>query len=195
MCVLFTSCVTKMHNLAKFPHRYENVNLTITTQRDTIDDFIIIYVSFKNNSTNDIYLLDKRDLAALFREDRSWNFEIYFQDTVLKPIRESFCVLWSYPTKKDYILVKRGDTYASHFYLDFKEIAQKYLRESNDVNFREITHNRSQDSYKIDYDYGLYSIKLSYADKWKNLIFGGPIVRKAFKGKIESNVITVVYEP
>jgi hypothetical protein len=178
-----------MHHLAMLPHRYENVNLKISTQKDTIDENVTIYVSFENNSTNDFYLLNDNDVTTSY----VWLLDIYFQDTIRKDAK-AFCVLWSYPIKKEYVFVKSGEKYTFHFNIDFSKIVQKYLRESNYFDFRKGSPNHSQDSYKIDCDYGVYSIKLSYADPYHN-IFGCPIVRKAFKGKIESNTLRVVYSP
>jgi len=173
MCAL-VSCTSK-YNLTIPSHQFDNVNLSISTQKDTIDDFITINVSFENNSRKDFYLSGRKHVGISGCDRESlWNLDIYFQDTIMYPP-----VIFSDLNlqKEDYFPLKSGEKYMFNFDVDFKKLYQE--------NVRDITKRNKY--------YGEYSLKLSYEhSNRRNWLLKH---RKAFEGRIESNVVTVMYKP
>ncbi len=160
----FASCISK-----KLSIEIDNPKLTINTTKDTISDFVNITVFLENNTTNDIYLLNK-EVVTISRNRASplWNLEILFQDTIpmIIPIFDPNFT----PSKKDYVLLKSGDKHIFNFDIDFKTLIREDLH-----NFRELNN-----------DYGEYSLRLTYKDSFL-------IDKRAFQGIIESNVISLLY--
>ena len=164
MCV-FTSCANKMLST-----EYYNMKLTINTMPDTVFDTANIAVSFENNTTNDIYLLNREIVAVSDNQAYLWCLEVLFQDTILMMSPINFFSNIKRPTKEDYFRLKSGDKYTFNFDVDFSKLVQKPYEFGN-----------------LNADYGEYTLKLTYTDPFL-------VDKKAFRGKIESNVIRLVYK-
>ena len=163
MCV-FTSCANKM-----LLTKYDDVKLTINATQDTVFDTINITVCLENNTLNDFYLLNRREVAFSNNKGLPYRLEMFFQDTI--PMAHLIFVNMGNITKKDYFLLKGGEIYTFNFDVDFKRFTREDLS-----NFRE-----------LNTDYGEYTLKLTYTDPFL-------VDKKAFRGKIESNVIRLVYK-
>lgn len=169
LTLIITSCDVSNYILSP---QLNDIKLTISTPRDTIYDFAIINVSIENNTIDDLYLLDKRFCDISRPKATKWNFEIFFQDT----IRMITPMLINHggrrKTKENYVLIKSGDKYNFYFSVDFGDLlpSSRYMASQSNN------------------DFGEYSMKLSYHDCLRYYM-------KAFQGRIESNVITVVYKP
>ena len=163
---ILVSCTTNKMLLTQ----YHNVKLTINTTKDIVYDTINVNISFENNTTDDLYFLDNK-MVTVSRNISSplWDLEILFQDTILMiaPIFDKY----STPTKADYILLKSGDKYTFNYNVDFRMLMREYQ-----YVYRELSD-----------DYGEYSMQLTYKDKFLK-------DKRAFRGKIESNVIKVIYK-
>ncbi len=164
MCV-FTSCANKMLST-----EYYNMKLTISTTTDTVFDTTNIAVSFENNTTNDIYLLNRGVVAVSDNQAYLWRLEVLFQDTILMMSPINFLSKIKRPTKEDYFLLKSGDKYTFNFDVDFSKLVQKPYEFGN-----------------LNDDYGEYTLKLTYADPFL-------ANKKAFRGIIESNEIRLLYK-
>ena len=135
-----------------------------------------LIIDTQKNTTDNVIIIDvslvnntMKDFYVL-TTGHAWTLDIFFQDT----IKMEFPYLVNYGVrqiKDSYVLIKSGQTYTFH----------------NSVDFRELCHKCPVPS-KLNTDYGKYSIKLTYYDYFRGRI-------KALKGRVESNVLTVTYEP
>jgi len=152
----------------KIPHQYEGVKLRIVTPKSMISDSILINISLENNTKNDFYIFSR---GLSISGENTWNLEINFQDTIGMGL--PYMVHYGSPKINDerYVLIKSEHTYTSCIHLDFREL-----------------YSNRYALGQLNTDYGEYFLKLSYHDYARYHI-------KALKGKIESNVLKVVYEP
>jgi len=150
----------------------DDIRLTISTHQNTVNDTVTIYISLENNTHNDLYLLNlnRKFLSISNPKTTMWNLEIFFQDTIR--MKEEMRMLINYGTrsrKDDYILLKSGEKYTFHIKVDFSTLVRSSGYMSGVLNT----------------DYGGYSMRLVYKDLYYSI--------KAFRGRIESNVIGVLY--
>lgn len=146
------------------------MKLTINTTNEIVSCSTVLIVSLENNSTYDVYLLNKEDVTISDNKAYVWNLEVLFQDTIPMVSPVNFLSKNRIPKKDDYFLLKGGDKYTFSFDIDFAKLATK-PSEFGNKNDR----------------YGVYSLKLRYKD---SLL----IDKGAFRGVIESNEIKLLYE-
>lgn len=162
---IYTSCTKKM-----FQTEYNSdIKLIINVSTDIVFDTINITVSFENNTTSDLYLLNERFVEISPNRTSMWNLKIFFQDTI--PMLTPMLINYGIIMKNDYILVKSRDKLIFNFHVDFRILIREFI-----PNFR-----------KLNDDYGEYVLKLVYADPFV-------INKKAFRGIIESNEIKLLYK-
>jgi hypothetical protein len=172
ICV-FASCAKNKMLLTEQHNNYA-VKLIIQTAKDTVFDSINVTVFLKNNTGNDIYLLKTSVIGGkvVFIDNPSswWKLNILFQDTIQMIPYPFIRVRMRHPRKEDYFLLKSEEIYTFNFDVDFTKLAREPLE------FGSINNN-----------YGVYSVKLVYTDPFL-------VEKKAFRGKIESNVIRLMYK-
>ena len=161
---MFIGCSNKM-----LLTEHNNMKLGISTTKDMVSDLVNINVSFENNTTNDFYFLNKRMVDFSQEKISMWNFKVFFQDTI--PMTTSTLINYGRVSEKDYVLFKSGEKYTFELSIDLETLTREDLSKLGNVNA----------------DYGEYSLKLIYSDPFL-------VKKKAFKGRIESNVIKVIYQ-
>ncbi len=167
MVCVFARCATSNGLLTQ----NDSVKLTINTPKETISDTVNVIVTFENNTTEDFYLINKRFTRISADITFMWNLKIFFQDTI--PMIIPQLINHGRVQKEDYILVKSGDKYVFDV----------------DVNFRKLIRKDSRDYRKfttLNSDYGEYSLQLNYKDPFL-------VHKQAFRGKVESNEVKVMY--
>lgn len=165
MCILINCTTSKM----LFAQHYDNnVKLIISTHENAVSDTLMVTGFIKNDSKKDFYFhKSKPSVASKYR----WRLDVFYQDT----IRMTDYTLTHYGRTSitHYFLLKSNECYTFTFNVIISELMPEtqYYRKLNDI-------------------YGEYSIKLTYYNRDRYFRH-----RKVFRGRIESNVLNVVYKP
>jgi len=166
--LLSLMCILVNCTTNKMLFAQNNVKLIISTSENTVFDTVKVTAFLKNDSEKDFYF---RKPISVNRD--IWRLDIFFQDT----IKMTYFAL-IHPkcriSKEDYFLLTSNESYT----FTFNVIMSTWIQESLDHNY-----------LKND-AYGEYSIKLSYYDRYR---YCKP--KKAFRVRVESNSVTVIYKP
>lgn len=129
--------------------KYDNIKLSIESKDDKIVDFASLSIRLCNKGNRDFYIIKNEAITISENKAYTWRLEIVYNDSIkmLSPVYLLSKI--GQITEDDYILVKSGDSYNFTYDFDFKELAIEPF-DFNDVNK----------------NYGEYSLKLIYEDKY-----------------------------
>lgn len=152
----------------------DSVILTIKPYTYEFADSLFITVTIKNKTSKDFFIIKYKSVTMSSSPSYVWDLLIMFNDSIrmISPI--NFFDPRSYltpPAKEYYSLVKGGDIYTFDFYVDFTRL----VRTTSKFGFG-----------PLNIDYGEYSMKLIFKDRYCN-------IKDAFCEQIESNIIKVNY--
>lgn len=189
VALFFTGCKTK----GLFLTEQEGLKLSISTPTNITSDTVKITVSFENNTNNDFYRLNRKNIVLRNKKDKyyssAWYLEVRGKDSIQRELKKQ-CSADSrlyVLTKKDYSLLKTGDKYSFKFNLNLKRLGHEPDKRTLNARFATEDDIDAFINGYLNKDYGDYTIRLYYEDQ-------SPKIKNGLSSKIKSNAINITYK-